>query len=779
MKKLSLVFLFAAIALTSCFNPINEKVVFAVEDSINPVIVITAPEENSVYMSQVIIKGNVKDDALESGDNKGSLSSLSVAASTSLSHRGKIEIDSDGDYEADTDFGKISGADFVYVSTDRSFTIKIDTTDFHSQVMFITITAVDRNGNESKTTRQLSRSPGPYLELTSPTGSAYDPAEEIVINGVLGDSELERESQDELSSLRLQIPELGIDVTLEISDVEDYVRVELPLREGDKYLRYNESNRTFSCSFTLWPSEIEEKIRLTLSIIVTDKNGNTARVGKTLNAQAPDPIILTSMPSVSDDHYYTGNSDSFYSQSPEGSRGSKYSELRFMGKVRINNPSIETGGLESFKLELSGGSASPTIQTLSPIQEESDDKVYSFDYTLPSADASSVFTKGRKTVTAKLIAIDSAGTKTDKVWLIREDSAGPVFSDFSIATNNDRRYVGVNNSVTLGFKLEDAGVGIDTSSLSGTVAGISIGSFTSSSDGDKLEYTVVVPLTDASQEASGDLEISITAEDKLGNATTADQDDFDTSATGIQKVQFVPGTLSLTTVSIESKRSGFPTAAFPGDEVELSITANQDLAPLGDAVTITITIAGENATVTTTSATEFTARVDIPNSYTTNPIPFSISGYENLADDAGSEVTRTTDDSSVTCLPIISGVEVSLEKDSGNAGGADTPEEGDNVVLNFNVAATPALSDDPQVSFEVGVGGSRQDLEPLTSTKDTTAANLLKYKYAYTIADEDIDGTEEEEVIFTVKFPDNGTPRNFGVVHTGDSNGKFKLTPAP
>jgi len=775
MKKLSLVFLFAAIALTSCFNPINEKIVFAVEDSINPVIVITDPEENSVYMSQVIIKGNVKDDALESGDNKGSLSSLSVAASTSLSHRGKIEIDSDGGYEADTDFGTISGEDFVYESRDRSFTIKIDTTEYTSQIMLITITAVDRNGNESKTTRQLTRSEGPYLELTSPTGSAYDPKESILIEGKLGNSESQKDKDDELSSLKLQISALGIDSTL---NTADDTKVRLESRNGDQFLSYDRENHTFRCNITLWDSEVKNSSNLLLIIIATDKNGNTTRIDKTLIAQAPDPIINTDEPSVFDDHYYTGNSDSFYSQSPEDSRGSKYSELRFTGKVRINNP--EAPGLDSLNLELSGDSASPTIQTLSPIQVEST-KVYSFDYTLPSADASSVFTKGRETVTAKLIAIDSEGIKAEQEWLIREDSEGPVFSDFSITTINGRRYVGVNNSVTLGFKLEDAGVGIDTSSLSGTVAGISIGSFTSSSDGDKLEYTAEVPLTGASQAASGDLAIDIEARDKLGNATTANQDefDFDSDTTGIQKVQFVHGTLSLTTVSIESKRSGFSTGAYPGDEVELSITANQDLAPLGDAVTITITIAGENATVTTTSATEFTASVDIPNSYTTNPIPFSISGYKNLAGDAGSVVTRTTDGSSVTCLPIISEVAVSLEKDSGNAGGADTPEEGDNVVLNFNVAATPALSDDPQVSFEVGVGGSRRDLEPLTSTKDTTAANLLKYKYAYTIADEDIDGAEEEEVIFTVKFPDNGTPRNFGVVHTGDSNGKFKLTPVP
>jgi len=774
MKKLSLVFLFAAIALTSCFNPISEKVVFAVEDSINPVIVITDPEENSVYMSQVIIKGNVKDDALESGDNKGSLSSLSVAASTSLSHRGKIEIDSDGGYEADTDFGTISGEDFVYESTDRSFTIKIDTTEYLSQIMLITITAVDRNGNESKTTRQLTRSTGPYLELTSPTGSAYDPKESILIEGKLGNSARQKEEDDELTSLKLQISALGIDSTLYTADD---TKVRLESRNGDQFLSYDKDNHTFRCNITLWDSEVKNSSNLLLIIIATDKNGITARVGKTLIAQAPDPIINTDEPSVSDDHYYTGNSDSFYSQSPEDSRGSKYSDLRFTGKVRINNP--EATELNSLNLELSGGSGSTHTDTVASTQEGGSTS-FSFDHTL-SGDAINFFSRGKETVTAKLIAIDSEGIKAEQEWLIREDSEGPVFSDFSITTSNGRRYVGVNNRVTLGFKLEDAGVGIDTTSLRGRVGGISISSFDSSSDEDRLSYTVVVPLTDASQEASGDLEINITAEDKLGNATTANQDefDFDSGTTDIQKVQFVPGTLSLTTVSIESKRSDLPTAAYPGDEVELTVVASQDLAPLGDAVTITITIAGENATVTTNSATEFTASVDIPNSYTTNPIPFSISGYKNLAGDAGSEVTRTTDGSSVTCLPIISEVAVSLEKDSGNTGGDDMPEEGDKVVLNFNVAATPPLSEEPQVSFEVEVGGSRWDLGSLTSTKDTTAANLLKYEYTYTIADKDIDGTEEEEVIFTVKFPDNGNPRNFGVVRTGDSNGKFKLTPAP
>jgi len=644
MKKL--VLLFSTIALSSCFMPITEETVAAVEDDRNPMIVIDSPEDGSVYMSKVIIKGRVKDDSQESGDNKGYLRFLSVSASAERNHRGKISIDSDGSYNSDSSFGSISGSNFTYNAKDKSFKVTIDTADFRSQSMSISIEAVDRNGNESSKILRLQRSTGPYLELTSETDYT---SHTIVIEGRLANSSTQRKKHDELKSIRLRISQLSIDSTLNIEDTEPVsgvIKKDLPRSQGKPgtYMSYNVSNPDelkFEFKLILWESDHSET-SLNLSIIAEDKNGITSNINEVLNkVDSSGPTIKVDLVEERS-YYFSGLKSKFYSPASSGYEKISSSTLQISGVVTAQKE-YEIADLKlKFQNSRVNEREIDLIAGTTPVNSKN------IDYTLRVGNDQFI-RSGDGDTTISLVAKDNASPirEDEKAWLIKEDSTPPTFSDLSITTSTSSRYVGVNSTVNLSFKIQDAITGVDFSTLSMTIAGTRLSSsdFTYNSSSGVCTVTGFSLTNAQTVQVMGDLLISISVSDKIGNSKTIDQDRFDfASDDSNSEVQFLRGNPTLSTIRIAStnQNSGF---AQIGDEVILTAVSNHPLDHNG----FTATIAGITATVDQTSpATTLSARVSIPESYANSPIPFEITAFRNAAGTSGvGPIIATTDSSSV------------------------------------------------------------------------------------------------------------------------------------
>ncbi|MDT8298709.1 MAG: hypothetical protein RQ801_10440, partial [Spirochaetaceae bacterium] len=262
---------------------------------------------------------------------------------------------------------------------------------------------------------------------------------------------------------------------------------------------------------------------------------------------------------------------------------------------------------------------------------------YHYRYTLAGSTFQSFDGNGTAEIT--LTAVDNtpdARTSTES-WLIYEDSDGPVFSLMNISASNGSAHVGIGQTVTLSFNVSDGSfeTGFDPTSLSGTVAGIALssGDFV---DGGGGSYSVEVDLAAATQ-GSGALEVSITAEDYIGNPSSLYESDF-------EPITFYEGTPSITDVSIAADVAPAD-AAKPGDSITLTITADQDLEPTA----LVVEIAGVSATIGG-SGTTLTAAATIPGGYTTSPVDFEIISFENMVGTTGTlpaVPTATTDGTEV------------------------------------------------------------------------------------------------------------------------------------
>ncbi|KGM42851.1 hypothetical protein JY97_11125 [Alkalispirochaeta odontotermitis] len=639
MKKLSVILVFTAIALISCFMPINDEIVFAVEDNRNPQIVISSPKRDSIYMSTVTIKGYVKDDSQESGDNKGALSSLSVEAASNPDHRGRIKIDSDGSYTIDTDFGGITRDNFIYTHANKGFTIKIDTNDW-SQTMFIVITAIDRNDNETKETLRLQRSEGPFMELDEDY-KYYLIDRAIDISGKLANSNSQKDSYDELKSLTLQI--LGNEAKL---DIEGGTRngdlIQKSPLEGFKagsYLNYDVSKRKFAFHLLLFATQKETAI-LNISISAEDKSGNTTYLNKSLTRKSNlDPTIHSDL--LVRDYYFSalsptsgGPAKPFYAPATSDTS----SEMR-VDTLSLNGLATANTGAErisELKLEFANTLGTQVVSL--PTNPDPTIRSSSFAHSVNLG--SNNLNSGAGDTTITLFAKDNANRTSEKVWLVQEDSAPPVFSNFSISASTNHLYVGHSSTVTLGFTVRDVKTGVDFSKLSGTVAGINLESRHFQITRNTGVCSVAVSLTDATAISSSieDLSISISVSDKIGNTRSIDAGSFD-------RVQFLQGPPTLTSIGIASNNTVSTSIAKRNDTVILSVNSTQPLDPNQ----FEATIAGVAASVDQSSpAKVLTARVTIPTTYSTSPIPFEITAFSNAIGTAGTApISSTTDGSSV------------------------------------------------------------------------------------------------------------------------------------
>lgn len=243
------------------------------------------------------------------------------------------------------------------------------------------------------------------------------------------------------------------------------------------------------------------------------------------------------------------------------------------------------------------------------------------------------------------------------------DKSAPTLSSVTIASSNDAATVAkVGDVVTLSFTASEA---IKTPGV--TLMGQSVMAINYSGSSWVATYT----MTEANTE--GPIAFSIAFSDQAGNAgTTA------TAVTDGNAVVFDKTNPALTTVNIISSNIN-PAKARSGDVITLSFTSSE-------AIHVTAAnIAGHAVAVVNGGANDWTAVYTMTDTDTEGDIAFSLA-FSDLAGNAGTTVTATTDNSAVTfdrtkpTLPVIA-----IASSNSNS---TLAKVGDIVTLSFTASET-------------------------------------------------------------------------------------------
>jgi hypothetical protein len=718
--------LLAGLLFTAC-EPLSKQLIAAVEDDYSPVIIVDTPTAGGTYYSTIDVSGHVNDDSLVSGDDIGILSSLSFEIASDLAHRGRITISSGGDATKDTGYGNV---DIAFNPADRSFSFSVPTSDlgFPPQILYLRITAVDFNGNESVELIQLIRSEGPFVNLESPASDdlSYVKGGSFTVKGEVADSNQhfieataagDPISADEVASVKIEILALGISAEIDIDGGE--TSADIFPRTGS--FQYDAGSREFNCFVDLVSSD-DGVTSLTIRVTATDKNGNSQVVTHSMTQiQEAGPVLYFYSPFTAGTYYYSGNPAT--AAQPilwvNGSSRTRYDSLICDGWVY----SLLSGRLvETATLQFTSGGFNQNYNIKTSYIEYRDPLIwgrdfYHYRYTLAGSTFQSFAGNGTAEIT--LTAVDDtpdALTSTES-WPIFEDSDGPVFSSEDLVTSTGTSYIGQSGSIDLSFNVADGSfeTGLDPTSLSGSVAGIALMSGDFSDDGGG-DYSVSVNLSAATQ-STGVLDIAINAADYMGNPSSLDENDF-------TSVTFLSGVPTLTELSIAADVAPSDYAK-PGDWVTLTVTASQDLKPSA----LVATIAGQTTTISGSGST-LTARAQIPGGYTTTPVEFDVTAFENMVGTAGtppadlytiftgSDVTLIKDPPSI--------IEVSVVAD---VAPTDAAKPGDSITMTVKAdqALDPAALDVEIAGVTATISGTGSTLTAQATIPGSYSTNPVGY----------------------------------------------------
>ena len=464
--------------LTSCEPPlpITPELVAAAEDTIPPSITITSPADDSVFFSTTVITGKISDHALKSGDNLGSLSSITAAAGGNRAQKGKVIIDSAGNVKpvASTD-AAAGDAVITYNANTDDFTITMDTKDLDRNIN-IRITAADLNGNSGVSILNLSNGAGPSVEFNTEESSGPELTQtqlrsKIEIRGRIEDSK-GSSSIDEIASVIFAIPEIGLRHPMDLTKLTKGVYetkisgIINPGSSEEAVFRLNKENGSFSCDFLVLEQDKEKvKTGLRITIEAIDKNGRGENRPETysIRLENSSPKLILDKPSQAGPYYYSSVSKGVYSS---GDR--LHNTIVFDGLVQPN--SREAGSPTVTQVELSEDNAklaSPITFTLTdaavPPGARGDKK---FNHSFPIAPY-------RGDLSFRITAKDSAGAAAALIRIFRDDPVGPVFSGVNLvksgspgSTAGSTIYAKGGDSVRMAFSsISDVGSGLNLDTL--------------------------------------------------------------------------------------------------------------------------------------------------------------------------------------------------------------------------------------------------------------------------------------------------------------------------
>ncbi len=343
-------------------------------------------------------------------------------------------------------------------------------------------------------------------------------------------------------------------------------------------------------------------------------------------------------------------------------------------------------------------------------------------YTMASSDASGI-------VPFNISFSDLAGnagiavTATTNSSSVTFDKTLPSLSAVSILSDNaNTAFAKIGNTVTLSFT-SDESIAVPTV----TIAGHSVTATNGTGNNWTAAYAMV------SGDASGNVSFNIFFSDLTGNAGTSV-----TATTNSSAVTFDKTAPSLTTISISSNNAN-PLYAKTGDIVTLAFTAGETI------VTPAVTIGGQTATVTNTGTNNWSAVYTMAGGDVAGPVSFNIA-FSDLAGNAGTAVTATTNSSSVTfdkTVPLLTTVAIA----SNNANTA-LAKTGDLVTISLT-------SNESILTPTITVAGH-------TAAVTNTGGN--NWAAAYTMASSDASGI----VSFNISFSD--LAGNAGTAVTATTN---------
>ncbi|MDH5718998.1 MAG: Ig-like domain-containing protein [Spirochaetia bacterium] len=203
------------------------------------------------------------------------------------------------------------------------------------------------------------------------------------------------------------------------------------------------------------------------------------------------------------------------------------------------------------------------------------------------------------------------------------DGVAPTLTNVTIASSTGTAYAKEGDTVTISLTASET-ISSPTVTIAGQAATIS---------GGGSSYTAEYVMTIA--EAEGVIPFAVDFADTAGNAGVQVTATTDSSSITYDKIMPV-----LNTVNISSNNTNDTSLAKTGEIVTIDIIANETI------LQPTVTIAGQTATISGGGAS-FTATYTMAGGETEGAIPFTIN-FSDPAGNAGTEVTATTDSSSVT-----------------------------------------------------------------------------------------------------------------------------------
>ena len=752
MKGLKYVLLSAALVtaalLVSCYQPLTERLIAAIEDDFNPVIIIDTPTNGDTYYSTIDVTGRINDDSISAGDNRGLLRSFSFIVSNDLDHKGKIDLDSEGNSVKDSSFGNL---DIIYDNSNRSFSFSVPTSDlgYPPQTLYVLISVVDFNGNVSTEVISLIRSEGPFIDLTQPLIDTYYQDETITIQGTVSDSIRQLDQAGEVATIKLEILALGISTELDIAGGDTSV----PLITRGGTFDYDPGLRTFQTFLYLdSASTFDENITtMVLNLLATDLTGNVTTISRTMTLGVDSgPILNTSSPRLTGTYFYSGSGPASPILWVDGTTRIASSSLTVGGSMfypftnrRIATAELQFGaGTIDLKSHADTTHYGPDENPLSGYWHPFDYYFYNIVY--PESMIRSFIGDGIVNLT--LTAIDDTPELRTSIqqWQLKEDSAGPLFSLETAGTDSSNSYVGDAHTVFLSFQINDGAfeTGVELALLRGTVGNIT---YIASDFGvtevlpigsGVYDITLNIPLSTPPKPPTGMLQISISADDYIGNTTTIDQDKFD------QLITYYPGAPSLPTRTVVSEN--VERYATSTDILTVSIISDHDLDH-GPTVDI-----GGNVVVASGSDKSWTATTVAPADGE-GPVSLEFSDIVNKANEPSlpATVSGVTAGNLVVFYPgkpTLYDVEMTLER--AGVPTADPPAKDDVIVLAFKVDGLVDdrnLQSDPTVAFMSGA-------TTLTLTKESGSPTATDYRYTHTVTTADL--SLVDPIAYTIDFTD-------------------------
>ncbi len=602
-----LLVLFTLLFLVSCPEPIDDTLIIEVQDEFQPSISVTSPADDSYYYSTIEIVGTITDSALTATDGAGELSSISYTVANDVSRQGKIVFASDRSYTKDDTFGT---GDIIYDESTGDFNITFSTievdgvTSILQQRVTVTITAVDRNNNETTKTVRLLENDGPYINLVEPgtTLFYFSTGSLIEISGTVGNSYLDPDNADEIESIIWRVSNQAWNGSLDLTDGSSdfngtiYTSDNVALQYSNPFT-YNPSTRVFETSFDLPFGEFSV---IPIEVRATDKNNHTSYATFNMYTNEAGPVMTFTLPATTAGIYNDGTD--------------------FYVKV-ASAPNISL----AWTLD-SDGPLATLGYSLPPAQSAF---VNTLNLTSPAVIPGAAVSAGELLLTIRAVNNDSKESRY--YFTVKGDDAPPAvtINSFYADTPGDY-YAQPGNTIYLDFSIADAGPTDAVSGLPGSLTpAVSIKGSASLSPVSGYTYTYTLP-ADASV-TTENLLLSVTGiTDNVGNAGSADQTDAPVL------IKYYSGAASLTGIGIVSNNANPTSWAKQGDTLTLTFTSPRDL--LGSP---TVTIAGNTPDSLTNTGNDYTATYVMTGTDTEIDIPYTID-FTDAAGNTGTPVSANS-----------------------------------------------------------------------------------------------------------------------------------------